>query len=436
MPDLISSPQLIGEASLKSFNFYSGIVLLEKQILLLSSEEKSKKKKFGANTNSIISQIWNQLVKLYKALGDEDILRGLRDKEIAKHPYTRAAIDYELKGDFVEALKMYDRGIQQLDQNSWGTLPVPSTQEIEYWDNARLECLVNLTRWDDLAQNTLAEIDNNTELLFHPKFQDPYLKYYIISHLKLKQLWPDLWKLVDNRSNDLESKFSSALALIAITRNDFGRAQFFITKFYEQFLHDWGKLQVFDTIGKHSKLQSLQHVEEMREFLEFISKESNLSSIDHVENLIEPWKHRWPSSRLDSINVWDDIITTRATLLEKVNERFAAYHKRVNEMDVEEGPKSASLSLLKSKLINERAQFFREMAIGARKQNNFYVADLYLKLCLKAYKKDFVFPVFHSLVKLYCSKAKYETDLSQSVEKFFKAQKFIISKQVTFLFFF
>jgi hypothetical protein len=72
------------------------------------------------------------------------------------------------------------------------------------------------------------------------------------------------------------------------------------------------------------------------------------------------------------------------------------------------------------------------MATGARKQLNFYVADLYLKLCLKAKakKKEFVFPFFHSLVKLYCIKAKHATNVLDNVDKFAKALKFIEGKNV------
>jgi hypothetical protein len=34
-------------------------------------------------------QAWTQLSRLYEALGEEDILLGLYDKHIARHPYTK-----------------------------------------------------------------------------------------------------------------------------------------------------------------------------------------------------------------------------------------------------------------------------------------------------------------------------------------------------------
>jgi hypothetical protein len=53
---------------------------------------------------------------------------------------------------------------------------------------------------------------------------------------------------------------------------------------------------------------------------------------------------------------------------------------------------------------NQRIE--RVIANAARKQSNLYVSDLYLRgaLKVKAKKKEFSFPFFHSLVKLYCVK--------------------------------
>ncbi len=36
----------------------------------------------------------------------------------------------------------------------------PSEQEMDLWENGRLECLAKLTKWDDLAANTLEEVEH------------------------------------------------------------------------------------------------------------------------------------------------------------------------------------------------------------------------------------------------------------------------------------
>lgn len=124
-------------------------------------------------------------------------------------------------------------------------------------------------------------------------------------------------------------------------------------------------------------------------------------------------------------------MTYRAVLLEKFNDRYTLYWNPKEESPLHE-THQVNLGNLKSQLIDERANIYREMATAARKQHNFFVADSYLKLSLKAMtkKKEFMFPFFHSLVKLYCVKAKASNDSIQNkMEKYVKAFKFTDGKR-------
>jgi DNA-dependent protein kinase catalytic subunit len=170
-PDIIIPSTLIGDASLKSFNFHTGIILLEKQILHTPSPDDktpaSKKKKPISKDDR--QQMWSQLVKLYRKIGEEDILRGVFEKEIARHQFTKDALAAELKGDYNEAFAVYEKATQVLDAGGpWQGGP-PTIQEEEHWENARLECLMKLTRWNDLAENTLANVEKNPLLLWDEK---------------------------------------------------------------------------------------------------------------------------------------------------------------------------------------------------------------------------------------------------------------------------
>ena len=127
----------------------------------------NKKKKLSKEEKQ---HIWSQLAKLYRKIGEDDILRGIFEKELAKHPYTKDALSLELKGDYNEAFSIYEKAIQELDAGaSWTVTPTPF--EEEQWETARLECLLNLTRWQDLAENTLAHVDNNTDDLWKENMQ-------------------------------------------------------------------------------------------------------------------------------------------------------------------------------------------------------------------------------------------------------------------------
>src|SRR5262249_19852216 len=91
------------------------------------------------------------------------------------------------------------------------------------------------------------------------------------------------------------------------------------------------------------------------------------------------------------------------------------------------------LSEIKHRLINERVELYRRMAVGARKQYNFTVADKYLRLSLKARdketKKNFEFGFFSALVKLHCLKAKHAKHEVDIIDKYAKALKFLEGKK-------
>lgn len=53
-------------------------------------------------------------------------------------------------------------------------------------------------------------------------------------------------------------------------------------------------------------------------------------------------------------------------------------------------------------------------------------------MCTKAIKNNFVFPFFYSLVKFYWSKAQYEENKIESINKFIKLLKLIEEKKVFF----
>lgn len=128
----------------------------------------------------------------------------------------------------------------------------------------------------------------------------------------------------------LESEFLPELALVSITRDDLDRARYYVNTYYSTFLAKWASLHPLAYAGRHLKLQSVQRVVELEEFLDFVrdDQDLNFATSHRVEQLLTAWRERWPSSKSDSINVWDDVVTTRALLLEKLNERFSKYWEK------------------------------------------------------------------------------------------------------------
>jgi hypothetical protein len=113
----------------------------------------------------------------------------------------------------------------------------------------------------------------------------------------LKDRWADLWEFLETSTTEhkdlLEKRFAAELAFVSIIRNDLGKSRFYVNKFYEYFLADWSKLHGYDNAGKHMKLQSLQRVVELEEFLTFVANEKNFNSLQPLELLLSNWHPRY-----------------------------------------------------------------------------------------------------------------------------------------------
>ncbi len=204
----------------------------------------------------------------------------------------------------------------------------------DLWENGRLECFAQLTRWQDLAENTLEEV-GDAQNVWKPKYIDPYLRHFITSHLKLKERWPALHAFVDQQDaahrDILEAQFAPDMAFLSITRDDLDRARFYVLKAFQQFLAKWTSLHPLANSARHQALQPLQRVVEMEEFLTFVADGRNFESIDPVRALTSSFRGRWPNTRLDNVLVWDDVVSNRTVLMDKLGERFNLYNSHAAE---------------------------------------------------------------------------------------------------------
>ncbi|PRP75851.1 DNA-dependent protein kinase subunit [Planoprotostelium fungivorum] len=419
---MVSAP-LISNCALKSYNFHAGIMLLEKQL--------SYSQNLGGKTED--RGEWAELMKLYRALGDVDTRRGIFENKIAHTDISRQAIAAEYSGNYLEALAEYERGTKLLDEGARkGEEKIsPSTAEIDIWENNRLECFTMLNRWDDLYDNTMVEVEQRPQELYREGLRDPYLYYYVISSIKSKNRWEQLWQFISTSFEDktkrgiLESEYLKEMAFVAVTQNDFDRGRYYVSKFWHQFMSLWSKLQSFDFQAKQIQLQQLQNVVELEEFLEFVSREAHLENTTALNTLMDGWLQRYPSSEVDPLTVWDNIVTNRGIYMEKIHERQSSTVRGQNEIN------EHKLSELKEILIDKRSKVYREIADAARKQNNLYVSEAYLRNALKSKskKKEFDFDCFRSLVKLHNKKALDSKSLIETADKLTKALKFVQNKE-------
>lgn len=417
-------PALVASATMKSNNYHLGIAVLEHQIM-------SKRLKLKVDKRPEEYEVWMELGKLYKTIGEDEEVMGIYEAHISKLKLTRVALSYEVSGLFDEALKIYDSATEKADRSikkeDWKGLP-PNREEIDMWESSRMECLMKLTRWEDLSKNTEAQVEQ-TSNLWSSEYKDPYLKYYVESNLHLKEKWPELWSFVSSATEEnkkiLEQEFAPELSLLYLTKQDFGRADYYIKKSLSQFLYSWSTLPVISRSAKHNKLQNLQRTYELQEYTEFITKDSNFNSDKHVRKFLKDWRHRLPSVSQDNIIVWERIVSQRIKLFSKLSDRFIEYARSNIDRteDVVIDP-----DIVKNLVKVETTHLYRKMAMCARNQNNLYVSDKYLRLCLKTNKKDFDFKFFKALVNLYCIKAKRSKTPQDIADKYTKALIFVKQK--------
>jgi len=400
-------PLLVVDTAIQSQNFHMGIMLLEKMVMDIQNGTKDKSGKLPMSSRSRIDDIWHQLARLYKALGEEDILLGLH-QTIAKEKYTKDAFNAELEGDYARALKIYDEATSQLDENLIET-PV-SEHESNLWENSRLECMMKLTRWEVLAQNTMAEVDDKPSLLWDKQYKIPYLGHYINSYVNDTNpntaIFEEFFRnSTPEQKDELAFTFPSQMAHIHAMRKELGVSQSGVSRFYDLFLSRWSSLPELAFNARHHLLQSLQYVQELNEFVEFILNDQNFRSLHPINALIAEWRNRYPSPKYDSIVVWDNIVTQRSFFFERLGETFKDHLSAKRA-----GPATQTkidFMELKLSLIEERDLVYHRMAAGARKQSNFYVTEKYVKLSSKSPSNaGFNFPFFYTLIKLHVLKAK------------------------------
>ncbi|EGC36942.1 DNA-dependent protein kinase subunit [Dictyostelium purpureum] len=402
----------IKDIGLNSNNHPMAIILIEKLILKLQSHKQQEKD---------INSGWDNLRELYKSLKEEDIIMGLTEKQMSDIPFTKKALEFELKGDWVNVLKVYDEATSKLEQGQLNQFHL-SESETSLWENGRLECYAKLGNWNALKENFYSYY-NDPISVFKENNCDLLLSYLFEFNLKVKENWNQLYqfigKLEPHQYQYLEDKFSGELAFLEVTRSDHNKAAYYVSKFYQNFKQQWSSSHPLAIASRHRILQPLQKIVEVEEFLNLTSNQ-NISN-NQLDHLLSQWKKRFPSKQ-DDIMVWDDLVFYRSVLLEKIYERFSTFCTDKSSED-----------RVKSKLIQERAILYHKMSKGARKLGNIVVSETYFRLSVKSYPKtkenDLAFPLVSSLLDIYCIKARTSASPIETLDRFVKALKFIESKK-------
>uniref|UniRef100_A0A8C6YCR5 DNA-dependent protein kinase catalytic subunit n=1 Tax=Naja naja TaxID=35670 RepID=A0A8C6YCR5_NAJNA len=367
-----------------------GILLLEQALVHLSPVEQQPPSKRMRGKTELSPDVtrWIELARLYRSVGDYDVLRGIFSGKIGTKEITHNALLAEAKSDYAEAAKLYDKALSVQD---WPD-DEPTEAEKDFWKIASLECYNHLTEWKSLEYSSTVNIDNGqpadlNKIWSDPFYQEAYLPYVIRSKLKLLfhggsdqslLTFIDEAMKAEEKKALIEMYYSQELSLLYILQDDFDRARYYVKNAMQVFMQNYSNIDSLLFNSRMIKLQSVQALTEIQDFINFMSKENNLTSWASLKRFLNIWTSRYPDTKMDPMNVWDDIITNRCFFLDKIQEKFSSTHLD-DSMELD-GDATFSMEMdnenqdIHTVIKNCKFAMKMKMIECARKQNSFSVA--------------------------------------------------------------
>ncbi|XP_052014740.1 DNA-dependent protein kinase catalytic subunit isoform X2 [Apodemus sylvaticus] len=400
-PDLLTlDPAAVRVGCLASLQQPGGIRLLEEALLHLVPKEPPTKRVRGKTCLPPDVLRWMELAKLYRSIGEYDVLRGIFSSELGTKQDTQNALLAEARSDYSQAAKLYNEALNKLE---WAD-GEPTEAEREFWELASLDCYNNLSEWKGLEYCSTVSISSENSLDLskiwsEPFYQETHLPYVIRSKLKLLLQGEgnqSLLTFVDEAMHKelqqtvLELQYSQELSLLYILQDDIDRATYYIKNGIRIFMQNYSSIDVLLYRSRLAKLQSVQTLAEIEEFLSFIRKHGDLSSLGPLRRLLKTWTSRYPDVVTDPMNIWDDIITNRCFFLSKIEERLTA-PSGDHSMHVDEDEDSVDRQLseptedVRSMLQSCKFTMKMKMTESAWKQSNF---SLSMKLLKEMHKES------------------------------------------------
>ncbi|XP_040828526.1 DNA-dependent protein kinase catalytic subunit [Ochotona curzoniae] len=393
--DLLSlDPAAVRSGCLASLQQPTGIRLLEEALLRLMPTELSAKRIRGKGQPPPDVLRWIELAKLYRSIGEYDVLRGIFSSEIGTKPVTQEALLAEARSDYSEAAKHYN---EALNKQEWAD-GEPTETEKDFWELASLDCYNQLSEWKSLEYCSTVSVDSGSppdlsKMWSEPFYQETYLPSMVRSKLKLLlqgEAEQSLLTFVDEAMQQdmrkvlLELQYSQELSLLYLLQDDMDRAKYHIENGIRIFMQTYSSIDVLLHRSRLAKLQSVQALTEIQEFIGFMSKQGNFSSQVPLRRLLKTWTNRYPDAKMDPMNIWDDIITNRCFFLSKMEEKLPSLADNHSmSMDEDQDPRvSGDVSEqedIRSLIQSCRFSMKMHMVESARQQNNFSLAMKILK---------------------------------------------------------
>lgn len=128
----------------------------------------------------------------------------------------------------------------------------------------------------------------------------------------------------------MEENYCQEMALYAIHQKDYDLAKHYGQRAKEKYLAEWSTISKTIIRSRMTKLQSLQAIVELNEFLRFV--DANEAAIGShkadfgvkVDGLLTLWGQSMPNMFSDPPGTWDDVITNRIVYMDYIEDNYLA----------------------------------------------------------------------------------------------------------------
>ncbi|XP_063961376.1 DNA-dependent protein kinase catalytic subunit-like [Lytechinus pictus] len=381
---LTLDPAAISQSSLTSRQLLIGIRVLEEVLIKKSWDDERSRKRARTSRPEQSQEMknWIELARLYKAMGEFDVLRGIFGSLIETKDVTHKAIQAESRGDYEKALKLYSEAISSESSQD------VTQEEEDFWDEARLQCCNQLTKWDNMEafstdQSEGKETNDFSDLWNDSYKQEIYLPCMIRSKLKMLLEGSDddsLTTFIDSSAKNqerraiLESRYTEELAALSMLKEDYNRAKYYLANCTSSFLQEWSGLGPLMLSSRLSKLQDIQKLTEAEQFLQLANKPFSEGLKSSAIRLLSDWSRNLPDPKRDPISVWDDVTQYRCLYMDKLcNILGDSPDGGGDTMETTGDGKFDDL------VRREKVLLSMKMADSACQQSNFFVATKHLK---------------------------------------------------------
>ncbi|KAF0682626.1 Aste57867_25263 [Aphanomyces stellatus] len=277
---LMLAPDVIGATTISSRNFVSGQRILE-EILIRATDD------------AILLQAWNQLHHVLQMVHNEPYLIAVSSQNCTV-PETSLALEAQLKGDIVAALKLY-KDTEDKYETMDGAISV-SVTERQRWKSEQYQCLEILNKWDVLLE------DVQTLNLWQQKepFLEKHMEYFL--EASISQNEKEVLKSVLSecqQDNDKEkyilSRFPDLMCCINLQSQLFNETQAVVEHFYTTCLNQWNSMPVAHQYRQLERLPNIVYLEEIAR---------SVKSQDYDLSTIMKWQPILPSLQEDNLKTW------------------------------------------------------------------------------------------------------------------------------------